>query len=89
MIWPRTWRAFDGKNDPGLRRWVSVDEANNMTDGTTSSLQQEQAALMDRVKTEPDTATVMEALGRIYSQSPATFAVPTYVTTFGTGTTRG
>jgi len=58
-----------------------------MTDQTTSSLQQEQAALMDRLKAEPDMATVMEALGRIYSQAPTAFTVPTYVTTFGTGTT--
>lgn len=63
-----------------------MDEAVGMANGTDGRLQDEQAALMVRIYDEPDTATVMEALDRIYSQTPATFTVPTYTTTFGTGT---
>jgi hypothetical protein len=59
-----------------------------MTNGTAtgSLLQEEQKALLARIQEEPTTASVVEALDRLYSQYPASITFPMSTTTFGTGT---
>jgi len=51
-----------------------------------SLIQDEQQALLVRIQEEPSTASVIEALDRLYSQIPAAVSYPTTTTTFGTGT---
>jgi len=57
-----------------------------MRDTREGQLQEQQVALLELIREEPSTASVIEALQRLYGKMPAAMAPPGTSTTFGTGT---